>query len=38
MIQTPEALVQVDDDRHSNEIFKGKAMMNWQGQLFRKVD
>jgi outer membrane protein assembly factor BamB len=36
MLQTPTALVEVDNATDSKEIFKGKAMVNWQGQLFRK--
>ena len=37
-VQTPTALVQVDNSTDSKEIFKGKAMIDWQGHLYRKVD
>jgi hypothetical protein len=37
-IQTPTALVAVKDGVESAEIMKGKAMMNWQGQMFRKTE
>lgn len=36
MVQTPAALVEVDSATESKEIVKGKAIMNWQGQLFSK--
>jgi outer membrane protein assembly factor BamB len=36
LAQTPTALVQVENATTSNEVFRGQAMMNWQGQLFRK--
>jgi hypothetical protein len=36
MIQTPAALVEVDSATDSKEIFKGQAMVDWRGQLFRK--
>jgi outer membrane protein assembly factor BamB len=36
MIQTPAALVEVDNATDSKEIFKGQAMVDWHGQLFRK--
>lgn len=36
LVQTPAALVEVDNATNSKEILKGKAMVNWQGQLFRK--
>jgi outer membrane protein assembly factor BamB len=37
-VQTPTALVEVIDGVESREIMKGQAMMNWQGQMFRKVE
>jgi hypothetical protein len=37
-VQTPTALVEVEDGIESKEILKGKAMMNWQGQMFRKTE
>lgn len=36
MVQTPEALVEVDSPTDMKEIFKGKAVLDWRGQLFRK--
>ena len=36
MVQTPEALVEVDSPTEMKEIFKGKAVLDWRGQLFRK--
>lgn len=36
LVQTPTALVEVDNAADSKEVLKGKGMMNWQGQLFRK--
>lgn len=30
LIQTPAALVEVDNATDAKEVFKGKAMMNWQ--------
>lgn len=36
MVQTPTALVEVDSSTDAKEIFKGKAAMDWQGQLYRK--
>jgi hypothetical protein len=36
MVQTPTALVEVDSSTEANEIFKGKAAVDWHGQLFRK--
>lgn len=38
LVQTATALVEVDSASEAKEIFKGKAMMDWQGQLFRKSD
>ena len=37
-VQTPTALVAVGSATQSKEIVKGKAMMNWQGQMFVKHD
>jgi hypothetical protein len=36
LVQTPGALVEVDSATESKEILKGKAMMDWQGQVYRK--
>jgi outer membrane protein assembly factor BamB len=36
MIQTPTALVEVDNAAEAKEIFKGKAIVDWRGQLFRQ--
>ena len=33
-VQTPTALVEVDNATQWKEIVKGKAMMDWQGQMF----
>jgi outer membrane protein assembly factor BamB len=36
MVQTPTALVEVDNSTDAKEIFKGKAAVDWQGNLYRK--
>lgn len=36
MVQTPGALVEVDSATEAKEIFKGKAMIDWHGQLYRQ--
>jgi hypothetical protein len=36
MVQTPAALVEVDSATKAIEIFKGRAMADWHGQLYRK--
>ena len=36
LIQTPSALVKVENASDSQEVFQGKAMAGWQGQLYRK--
>lgn len=36
MVQTPTALVEVDGSTEAKEIFKGRAAVDWHGQLFRK--
>jgi len=36
MVQTTTALVEVDNSNESKEIFKGKAAVDWRGQLYRK--
>jgi len=38
MVQTPTALVEVDSATESKEIAKGKAMMDWRGQMYIKHD
>jgi hypothetical protein len=38
MVQTPTAFVEVDNATDAKEIFKGKAMVDWRGQLFRKTN
>ena len=35
-VQTPTALVEVDSATESKEIMQGRAMVDWQGQIFRK--
>jgi hypothetical protein len=36
LVQTPTTLVEVDNSLDAKEIFKGKATVDWRGQLFRK--
>ncbi|MDR3701611.1 MAG: hypothetical protein P4L56_18320, partial [Candidatus Sulfopaludibacter sp.] len=36
LVQTPDALVNVHGATQAIEIMKGKAMMGWNGQLYRK--
>jgi outer membrane protein assembly factor BamB len=36
LVQTPTALVEVDNANESKEVLQGKAMMGWNGQLYRK--
>jgi hypothetical protein len=36
MVQTPSALVEVQSANESKEVFQGKAMLDWHGQLYRK--
>jgi len=36
LVQTPAALMEVADSETAKEVLKGKAMLNWQGQLFVK--
>jgi hypothetical protein len=36
LVQTPTALVEVGNASKSKEVFQGKAMMGWQGQMYRK--
>ena len=36
LVQTDTALVEVESSTKSKEVFKGKAMMGWQGQMYRK--
>lgn len=36
LVQTPTALVEVQNATSSKEVLKGRAMLDWQGQLFRK--
>lgn len=38
LVQAPNALVEVESSTKSKEVFKGKAMMGWEGQMFRKHD
>jgi len=35
-IQTPTALVEVEDNVRSKELLKGKAMMDWLGHMYIK--
>jgi len=34
LVQTPNALVDVHDAEHAEEVMKGKAMMDWKGQIY----
>jgi outer membrane protein assembly factor BamB len=36
LVQTPTGLVEVENGTESKEIFKGKAMVDWQGQMYLK--
>jgi hypothetical protein len=36
LVQTPRALVDVFSASESREVFEGKAMMDWHGQLYRQ--
>jgi outer membrane protein assembly factor BamB len=36
LVQTPDALVKVNSTTASQEVFKGQAVMDWQGKLYRK--
>jgi len=36
LVQTPTALVEVENANQSKEVFQGKAVMGWQGQIYRK--
>jgi outer membrane protein assembly factor BamB len=38
LVQTPTALVEVADSNTSREIFQGKAMMDWMGNMYRKKE
>ena len=36
LVQTPNALVEVEDGHRATEVFQGQAMTDWQGQIYRK--
>jgi len=36
LVQTPTALVEVESADKSKDVFQGKAMMGWQGQMYQK--
>lgn len=38
IVQTPSALVEVQDDGSAKELGKGHFMLDWRGQVFRKHD
>jgi hypothetical protein len=38
LVQTPTALLEVDNSFDVHEIMKGKAALDWRGQLYRKSD
>lgn len=37
LVQTPKALVDVFSGADAREVFEGKAMMDWRGQLYRQT-
>jgi len=36
LVQTPTVLMEVASSTQAKEVFKGKAMMDWQGHMYRK--
>jgi hypothetical protein len=36
LVQTPNALVEVEDGHRATEVFQGEAKTDWQGQIYRK--
>src|SRR5262249_38851571 len=36
LVQAPTALLEVDNSSEAREIMKGRAAVDWRGQLFRK--
>ena len=38
LVQTPAALLKVDNATSSKEVVKGRAMIDWQGRLYVKHD
>jgi hypothetical protein len=38
MVQTPTVVVAVNSSTKAKTVFNGKAMMDWYGHLYRKVD
>jgi outer membrane protein assembly factor BamB len=38
LVQTPTAVVDVENAVTSKEVFEGQAMMDWQGHIYRKHD
>jgi outer membrane protein assembly factor BamB len=38
LVQTPTAVVEVENATTSKEVFEGKAMVDWQGRIYRKQD
>jgi outer membrane protein assembly factor BamB len=38
LVQTPTVLVEVSSSTKAKQIFNGKAMMDWKGNMYRKKD
>lgn len=38
LVQTPTVLVEVASSTKAKQVFAGKAMMDWQGNMYRKKD
>jgi len=36
LVQTPAALIDVYSSSQAREVFEGKAMIDWQGQIYRQ--
>ena len=36
LVQTPTVLMEVASSTKAKEVFRGKAMMDWQGHMYRK--
>ena len=36
LVQTPKALINVFSSSRAQEVFEGKAMVDWRGQLYRQ--
>jgi outer membrane protein assembly factor BamB len=38
MVQTPTVVVEVDSSAKAKTVFNGKAMMDWYGNMYRKIE